>query len=432
MEPALLIGVKKPQEKSWEIADYLDELSLLAQNVGFKGQVRLVQQRDKPDNATFVGRGMVEKIHQVVVNESLKAVLFDDELSPAQQRNLETLLPVPVYDRTFIILSIFSERAKTKEARTQVELAQLKYEYPRLKKMWSHLHRQLGGIGGRGGEGEKQLEIDRRIGRERMGKLERALKRFESGRSERKKQRLNLLNIALVGYTNVGKSTLMNQLTKSRVEADDRLFVTLDATSRLWTIDPVLKVILSDTVGFIRKLPHELIASFRSTLAEVREADLLFHVIDASHRHLADLMTTVDGVIGSLADPSVPSILVFNKIDQLAELELKSLKRAYPQGLFVSGLRKTGLEQLRTYVLDTFSDRLQADQFLLPHDSMGSFYRIGEYGQILSSRHEEDGIHFEIRGLKERIEALQRDMPALVLRRRTLGKDVGQDACPTK
>jgi GTP-binding protein HflX len=258
------------------------------------------------------------------------------------------------------------------------------------------------------------LEVDRRIGRERMIKLEHALKRFELGRSERKKQRRSLLNIVLVGYTNVGKSTLMNQLTKSSVEADDRLFVTLDATSRLWTMDPVLKVILSDTVGFIRKLPHELIASFRSTLSEVREADLLFHVVDACHPHLTDLMKTVDGVIGSLADASVPSILVFNKIDELSPLDLKSLKRAYPDSLFVSALQKTGLDQLRQCVLQRFSHRIDGGTFLLPQAHMGMFYRIGEYGQILNSRHEDDGIHLEIRGLKERIEALRRDLPYLV------------------
>jgi len=412
MDPVLLIGVKKPNETAWKVDDYLDELQMLASNVGLKGRFRLVQKRTKPDNTTFVGSGMLERIHQTVVNEDLKAVIFDDELTPAQQRNIEAALPVPVFDRTFVILSIFSERAKTKEARTQVELARLKYEYPRLKKMWTHLSRQVGGIGARG-EGEKQLEVDRRIARKRIGKLERALKRFESGRNLRKKQRRNLVNIALVGYTNVGKSTLMNQLTKAQLEADDRLFVTLDATSRLWTVDPVLKIVLTDTVGFVRKLPHDLVASFRSTLSEVRHADLLFHVVEASHPHLEEMMETVNDVLESLVDTPVPRVLVFNKIDVLSELDLKSLKREYPDALFLSAIQREGLDQVQFYVLEHFSGLIRIGNYHLPNEYVSEFYRLGEYGQILHSHHDEDGIHIQIRGFNERLDALERNCPFL-------------------
>ena len=413
MQDVVIIGVKRPEDHAWEVEEYLDELDLLGQNLELRARFRLVQKRHTPDPATFVGRGMVEKIHNLVVNESLKAVVFDDELSPSQQRNLDKLLPVPVYDRTFIILSIFSERAKTKEARAQVELARLKYEFPRLKKMWSHLHRQAGGTGIRGGEGEKQLEVDRRIARRRMQKLEKQLERFERSRHTRKKQRKNLINIALVGYTNVGKSTIMNKLTKANVEADDRLFVTLDATSRLWHVDPVLKIVLTDTVGFIRKLPHDLVASFRSTLTEVREADLLFHVMDASHHHFNELKETVESVIGSLVDESIPTVLVFNKCDQLNWLDLKSLRREYPESLFVSALEKKGLDDVRAFVLDRFSFLLERRNLLLPHDYVSEFYHLGQYGQIVHSHHDEDGIHITLRGFSERIEALMRDMPML-------------------
>ncbi|MCB1042953.1 MAG: GTPase HflX [Acidobacteria bacterium] len=414
MEPVLLIGLKLPQDKAWQVDDYLDELKMLAENVGLDGRFRLVQKRNKPNPALFVGSGMVEKIHQLVVNESLTAVIFDDELSPAQQRNLEKILPVPVYDRTFIILTIFSERAKTKEARTQVELAQLKYEYPRLKKMWSHLHRQMGGIGGRGGEGEKQLEVDRRIARQKMERLETRLDRFEVGRNQRKKQRRNIQNVSLVGYTNAGKSTLMNQLTKANVEADDRVFVTLDATSRLWSIDPVLKVVLSDTVGFIRKLPHDLVASFRSTLSEVRDSDLLCHVIDASHPHLLELMETVDEVIKSIVANDVPHLMVFNKIDLVGDLERKTLKRAYPHGIFVSAVDKQGLDELRETIVEFFSYRIQIDDYLLPTDQSACFYRISDYGQVVHTYHDAEGVHIRIRGLKERLSALGREMPQLM------------------
>lgn len=415
MQDVVLIGIKQPQEYVWEVEEYLDELNLLVQNLELRGKFRLVQKRDKPDKTTFVGSGMVEKIHNLVVNESLKAVIFDEELSPSQQRNLEKILPVPVYDRTFVILSIFSERAKTKEARTQVELARLKYELPRLKKMWAHLHRQGGGTGIRGGEGEKQLEVDRRIARRRMLKLEKTLEQFEVGRHTRKKQRKFLINIALVGYTNVGKSTIMNQLTKAHVEADDRLFVTLDATSRLWHLDPVLKVVLTDTVGFIRKLPHDLVASFKSTLTEVAEADLLFHVVDATHPHLTELKEAVDEVIGTLLEDAVPTVLVFNKIDGLSRLDLLSLKRAYSGALFVSAQDKIGLEELRSYVCERFAYRLRQIDLFLPYTQTHTFYRLAEYGQITNNEHLEEGLRITMRGFSERIEAMLRDIPELEL-----------------
>lgn len=414
MQDVVMIGVKRPTDRAWEVENYLDELKMLCENVDFRGKFRLVQKREQPDPALFVGRGMVEKIHNLVVNESLKAVIFDDELSPSQQRNLEKLLPVPVYDRTFVILSIFLERAKTKEAKAQVDLARLKYEYPRLKRMWSHLHRQAGGTGIRGGEGEKQLEVDRRIARRRMQRLEKTLAKFEQGRNTRKKARSqDIINIALVGYTNAGKSTLMNQLTKANVEADDRLFVTLDATSRLWPVDPVMKIVLSDTVGFIRKLPHDLVASFRSTLTEVQDADLLFHVMEASHPHLEELKKTVEGVIDSLLDEPVPTVLVFNKIDNLSKMELKSLKREFPDALFVSAIERVGLDDMREFVRRRFHHRLRQVQLFLPNEAMGSFYRLNDYGQITNTQHLENGMRVHFRGFRERLDALLREIPEL-------------------
>ena len=248
-----------------------------------------------------------------------------------------------------------------------------------------------------------------------MQKLEKTLTRFEVGRHTRKKQRKYLINIALVGYTNAGKSTLMNQLTKAGVEADDRLFVTLDATSRLWHVDPVLKITLTDTVGFIRKLPHDLVASFRSTLTEVREADLLFHVIDAAHPHLEELKEAVEGVIDSLIEESIPTVLIFNKIDALLPLDLKSLMRAYPQALFVSALDKTGLDELRQFVINRFSPRLRIDTLRLPDEHLANFYRLNNYGQILHTEHRDNSIVLRFRAFRERFEALLRDLPELEL-----------------
>ncbi len=206
---------------------------------------------------------------------------------------------------------------------------------------------------------------------------------------------------------------MMNQLTKAKVEADDRLFVTLDATSRLWHVDPVLKIVLTDTVGFIRKLPHDLVASFRSTLTEVREADLLFHVIDASHRHREELKKTVEEVIASLVEAPIPTTLIFNKIDALSPLELKILMREHPEAIFISALNKTGLDDLRNFAKQRFSYRIQECNLFLPFRNLGQFYRLGQYGQILNSAHLEDGIHIAFRGFKERIEALRRDIPEL-------------------
>jgi len=428
MQDVVLIGIKKPQDTTWEVEEYLDELDMLVRNLDLKGRFRLVQKRQKPDVTTFVGSGMVERIHNVVINESAKAVIFDDELTPSQQRNLEKMLPVPVYDRTLIILTIFSERAKTKEAIAQVELAQLKYEFPRLKKMWVHLHRQAGGTGIRGGEGEKQLEIDRRIARKRMLKLEKALERFEIGRRTRKKQRKFLINIALVGYTNVGKSTLMNQLTKAHVAADDRLFVTLDATSRLWHVDPVLKVVLTDTVGFIRKLPHDLVASFRSTLTEVREADLLFHVIDASHHQVNVLKKTVEDVIVSLVEEEIPTVVVFNKVDAMNRLDLLSLKREYPDALFVSAVEKIGVEDLRHCVIKRFSYLLRTCQLFLAYEHVNLFYRLAEFGQVINNAHLEKGLEITFRGFEERLDALLRSVPELEVMPEPSLESVGEDS----
>jgi len=413
MDPVLLIGVKRPQERSWEVEEYLDELKMLAENLGMNGKFRLVQNRQNPDNATFVGSGMIDRINQLVMNEGLKAVIFDDELSPAQATNLEKMIHVPVLDRTYLILSIFSERAKTKEAKAQVDLARLKYEYPRLKRMWAHLHRQVGGIGARGGEGEKQLEVDRRIARRQMERLERELERFQVGRATRKKQRRNLISISLVGYTNAGKSTLMNSLTRAGVEADDRLFVTLDATSRLWVVDQVLKVALSDTVGFIRKLPHDLVASFRGTLSEVQDSDLLFHVIDVCHPHWEELKVAVDGVLESILAEPVPTVLVFNKVDGLSPLEMKTLLRDYPDALFISALNRQGLDSLRDYVARTFSCLLEVKTFRLPLEQAQFFPRVGEFGQILHSEHRDEEILFAIRGFRDRLAALNRSFPLL-------------------
>lgn len=419
MKHAVLIGVKKPNEKNWQVEDYLNELDMLALNIGYKGSQRLVQKRSTPDNATFVGKGTLERIHQLVVNEHLDAVIFDDELSPAQQFNLERSLPVPVLDRTFVILRIFSDRAKTREARTQVELATLKYEFPRLKRKWSHLHRQMGHMGGRGGEGEKQLEIDRRITRRRMGRLEADLKRFQVGRAVRKKQRSSLINVALVGYTNTGKTTLLNQLTKAQLEADDRLFVTLDAASRLWHVDSVLKIVLSDTVGFIRKLPHDLVASFKSTLTEVQEADLLLHVLDSAHPHLGEFKAAVEEVVHSLLQTEVPTLLVFNKIDQLSRLELRTLQRDYPTAIFISASQRQGLDHLRERVEAFFQDRVDTRDYLLPPSDVGLFYKIREFGQILETAHDDPGTRLRVRGIKERLDSLERQIPSLILQYRT-------------
>lgn len=318
-ENAVLVGLITMSQNEKKAKEYLDELAFLAETAGAYPQKKFLQKLDYPNSNTFVGPGKLEEIKNYIKDreedeeEKIGLVIFDDELSAKQLRNIERELEIKVLDRTNLILDIFAKRAQTAHAKTQVELAQYKYLLPRLTRMWTHLERQRGGIGMRG-PGETQIETDRRIILDKISMLKNELKSIDKQKSTQRKNRGKMVRVALVGYTNVGKSTIMNMLSKSDVFAENKLFATLDTTVRKVTIEN-LPFLLSDTVGFIRKLPHDLIESFKSTLDEVREADLLVHVVDISHPTFEDQIDVVEKTLHEIDNTEKPTILVFNKTD---------------------------------------------------------------------------------------------------------------------
>ncbi len=313
LEKVVLVAVKTPEVSMQQVNEYLDELAFLAETAGAIPFERFTQNLTTPDSKTYVGSGKLQEIVDFMKVHEIKTVIFDDELSPSQLRNLERELKVLVLDRTNLILDIFARRAQTAHAKTQVELAQYQYLLPRLTRMWTHLERQRGGIGMRG-PGEKEIETDRRIIRDKIAKLKTDLVKIDKQMSTQRQNRGKMVRVALVGYTNVGKSTLMNVLSKSEVFAENKLFATLDTTVRKVVVDNI-PFLLADTVGFIRKLPHHLVESFKSTLDEVREADVLLHVVDVSHPGFEQQIDVVTRTLSEIDDREKPSILVFNKVD---------------------------------------------------------------------------------------------------------------------
>ena len=313
-EKTILIGLITPEQDAQKAEEYLDELAFLAYTAGGEVQKRFVQKMQAPNPKTFLGSGKMATIEAYVKDNTIATAIFDDELSPAQQRNIEKLLHCKVLDRTTLILDIFAQRAQTSYARTQVELAQYEYLLPRLTGMWTHLERQRGGIGMRG-PGETEIETDRRIVRDRIALLKKKIASIDKQMAVQRGNRGSLVRVALVGYTNVGKSTLMNVLSKSEVFAENKLFATLDTTVRKVVIEN-LPFLLSDTVGFIRKLPTQLVESFKSTLDEVREADLLLHVVDISHASFEDHIHSVNQILDEIGASDKPTLMVFNKIDK--------------------------------------------------------------------------------------------------------------------
>jgi GTP-binding protein HflX len=340
---ALLVGVALPGQPAWEVDDHLDELEALADTAGAEVVGRALQSRKAPDPKLFIGGGKAESVAAEVVAAGADLVIFDDDLTGSQSKNLADVLKVEVLDRSGLILRIFEQRARSREARTQVELARLRYELPRLARRWGHLSRQAGGVGVRGGEGETQLEADRRMLRRRITQLERDLEKIEKMRRVQRRGREGVPVVALAGYTNAGKSTLFNRLTHDGTLAEDRLFATLDARLRRGVLGADgAPVVFADTVGFIRKLPHHLVASFRSTLDEVVAADLVLHVIDRSHPRWEDQKAVAEEVLGELGVDPDRVIVVWNKIDRLPAVE----RRAPEGGVAISAATGEGIGAL--------------------------------------------------------------------------------------
>lgn len=312
-EKAVLVGIINREQSDKEVREYLDELKFLTETAGAKTLKIFTQKIDNPNTKTFVGSGKINDIRDYVQGNEIDLVIFDDELSPSQLRNIEKILEVRILDRTNLILDIFAKRARTASSKAQVELAQYQYLLPRLTRMWTHLERQKGGIGLRG-PGETEIETDRRIIRDKISRLKEQLIKIDKQKVTQRKNRGQMIRVALVGYTNVGKSTIMNMLAKSEIFAENKLFATLDTTVRKVVIEN-LPFLLSDTVGFIRKLPHSLVESFKSTLDEVREADVLIHVVDISHPNFEDQINTVNETLAEIDKTEKPTYIVFNKID---------------------------------------------------------------------------------------------------------------------
>ncbi|HIW19870.1 MAG TPA: GTPase HflX [Candidatus Alistipes pullicola] len=311
---AVLIAVIRDQQEERQVTEYLDELEFLAETAGIVSVKRFTQRMANPSAKTFIGEGKLAEVAAYIEENEIDCVIFDDELSPAQLRNLDRALKIKIYDRTSLILDIFVQRATTAYAKAQVELAQCQYLLPRLAGMWTHLERQRGGTGTRGGAGEREIETDRRVIRNKISRLKEQLKKIDRQMAVQRSNRGSLVRVALVGYTNVGKSTLMNLISKSDVFAENKLFATLDTTVRKVVFDN-LPFLLSDTVGFIRKLPHQLVESFKSTLDEVREADLLLHVVDISHPNFEEQIDVVKQTLLDIGAGDKPVFLIFNKID---------------------------------------------------------------------------------------------------------------------
>lgn len=369
---AVLVALGNTKE-TVETQEHLDELEFLAETAGIKTLQQFVQNLAQPDSRTFVGKGKVEEIKAFVFANDVKHVIFDSDLSASQLRNLERELnpkdredhKVRIYDRSLLILDIFLWRAQTAQARTQVELARFQYLLPRLTRMWTHLERQRGGTGTRGGAGEREIETDRRNIRHQITILKDRLEKIEKQRSTQRKSRSNIVRVALVGYTNVGKSTLMNLLSKSDVLAENKLFATVDATVRKVSVGDI-PFLLSDTVGFIRKLPHHLIESFKSTLDEVREADILVHVVDVAHPFHDNQIEVVKRTLGEIGAGDRPTILVLNKIDlykqQHPEVDLEEMKGFYREHgfehiVFISATAKENITQLKQVLFEQVREK---------------------------------------------------------------------------
>ncbi len=395
-EKTVLIGIVNSKQNEEKVTEYLDELEFLTYTAGGEVNKRFVQRMETPNPKTFIGSGKMEDVQRYVKSNEIGSVIFDDELSPAQQNNIEKLLRCKVLDRTSLILDIFAQRAQTSYARTQVELAQYEYLLPRLTGLWTHLERQRGGIGMRG-PGETEIETDRRIVRDRIALLKKKLAKIDKQMETQRGNRGSLVRVALVGYTNVGKSTLMNVISKSEVFAENKLFATLDTTVRKVVIGN-LPFLLSDTVGFIRKLPTQLVESFKSTLDEVREADLLLHVVDISHPNFEEHIDSVNKILDEIKSAEKPTIMVFNKIDQYqpekiddddlvtertsAHFTLEEWQKTWfgkmgNHVLFISALNKENLDEFRKRVYDAVRNihvtRFPYNNFLYPE-------HLDEYG----------------------------------------------------
>ena len=410
VERAILVGVSLPQMPHQRVEEYLDELAALVESAGGEVCQRMVQGRDRLDAATYIGKGKAEELSGLCKAEKIGLAVFDDELTPAQVRNLEKILEIRVCDRTAVILDIFARRARTREARTQVALAQYTYLLPRLTRAWSHLSRQAGGIGTRG-VGETQLETDRRVIRKRIALLTDQLRHIAAAREVQARRRRDAFEVALVGYTNAGKSSLMNRLTAAKAKVEDRLFATLDTTFRKLSMEGLAQeVIVIDTVGFVRKLPHHLVASFRSTLEQVAEADLLLHVVDASHPSFEEQASTTRQLLTELSMGEIPSITVLNQVDRAPEGLLARAEGLFPEHVSVSAVTGQGLDRLRASIAAAARRQAKGHTMEIPYERWPDFLAFRPRLRVLREVYGERAVRVVVRGKQADIDEISDEL----------------------
>ena len=411
-QKSILIGIEFSSNGSSQLSDNLKELNGLAETAHYNVVTSISQKLTRINPKSYIGKGKVEEVAQLCRQFSADIVIFDENLSPAQNRNLENIFKCRVIDRSWLILEIFGNHARTREARVQVELASLKYALPRLTKMWGHLSRQRGGIGMKD-VGETQIQLDRRLIRDRITKLDRKLKQIDLEKTTQRKNRRDVFKVALVGYTNAGKSTLMNQLTEAESLVENKLFATLDSTIRKIKKNFPYPVVLSDTVGLIDKLPHDLIASFKSTLDEVRDANLLIRMVDISDPNAKRQIQTTNNVINELGVENTDSLLVFNKVDKINDPEILELElQRHPKAIIISSKNGTGLDALRKAIISSYESKLSSHQITIKYEQAKLIPRIRKYAVIVKSDYEDTFISLDLRlppGGKEQIEKLLKD-----------------------
>ena len=407
-EKALLVGVIIPGTTDTIIHEHLDELELLAETAGAEVVGRVTQKVSKINPATFIGKGKAEQIIDQAKEMDVKLILFDDELSPAQIKNYHQMSEkIKVLDRSGLILDIFQKHARSKEATTQVDLAYLEYLLPRLTRQWTHLERQMGGIGTRAGMGETQIEVDRRLIRTRITRLKKDLSKIEKERSTQSLRRQSEFRVSLVGYTNAGKSTLFKALTGSDVFIQDQLFATLDTTVRKLNLDTSHTILLSDTVGFIRKLPHNLVASFKSTLKEVLEADLILMVLDMSSPQVLDHMNTIQEVLEDMEAEKIPTVMVLNKVDLISDGNMiEKIQRSFQEPVTVSAKQHLKLSALNAKIIEHMEANYQTIDLEFPYEDGRTIAQAQEGVEVLERAYEEDGVKLKIRGSRSRIDQI--------------------------
>jgi len=412
---ALIVSLQLPHKSNAEVQSSLEEMSSLTYSLGGEVAGKIVQARSQIHPAYFFGKGKLDEIKLTLKNEAVDALLVDNQLSPKQTQNLEKILECEVLDRTQVILEIFAKNARTREAKLQIGLAQAEYLLPRLVGLWKHLDRERGGIGASRGTGEKQIEKDRQFLRQRITRFKAQLERVDKERNTQKQRRSNCLQVSLIGYTNAGKSTIMNALTNSGLLVEDRLFATLDSTTRLLEEDTRPKVLLSDTVGFISNLPHEVVAAFRSTLSTVKDADLLLQIVDASDNIDEHLQTTAD-VLEDLNSISIPIIKVFNKIDRISPTRLLMLEKMYPEAVFVSvkNSAENGhdnssslVDIIRKKILHFFDERMKTVTIRLDYLHSQQLANIYEWSRVDNIDYQEGGIMMTLTTIPGNLERLR-------------------------